>query len=93
MVLKELDVTEVTENAGTVINNVVIVSGGQQGDPVTDTRIHSPQTPFPFRLPRNTEQSFQYCTVGTCWLSTFFFFFEVGIAFIGASAAGPLWSG
>ena len=55
MVLKELDVTE---NEGTVINNVVIVSGGQQRDPGMDTCIHSPQTLFPFSLPDNTEQSF-----------------------------------
>ena len=70
MVLKELDVTEVTENEGTVINNVVIVSGGQQRDPVMDTCIHSPQTLFPFSLPDNTEQSFPCCRVGPCWLST-----------------------
>ena len=69
MVLKELDVTEVTENEGTTRNNVVIVSGGQQRDPVMETCIHSPQTPFPFGLPQNTERSFLYCTVGPCWLS------------------------
>ena len=70
MVLKELDMTEVTENEGTVINNVVVVSGGQQRDPVMETRIHSPQTPFPFILPHNTAQSFPCCTVGPCWLLT-----------------------
>ena len=32
----------VTENEGTVINKVLIVSGGEQRDPDTDTRIHSP---------------------------------------------------
>ena len=70
MVLKKLDVTEVTENEGTALNSVVMASGGQQADPLMEPRIHSPQTPFPFGLPHNTEQSFPCCTVGPCWLST-----------------------
>ena len=49
MVLKELDVTEVTENEGTVINNVVIVSGGQQRGSAMDTCIHPPPNSPPIQ--------------------------------------------
>ena len=52
------------------INDVVIVSGGQQRDLAIYIRVFIlPQTPLPSRLPRNTEQSSLCGTVGLCWLS------------------------
>ena len=51
------------------INNVVIVSGGQQRG--SAIHIHGsilPQTPLPPKLPQNTEKSSLYYTVGACWL-------------------------
>ena len=50
-------------------NNVVIVSGGQQGD--SAIHVHEsalPQTPVPARLPRNFEQS-SLCSAMGPWLS------------------------
>ena len=51
------------------INNVVIVSGGQQRD--SAVHIHGcilSQTLLPSRLPHNIEPSSLCCTVGPCWL-------------------------
>ena len=46
------------------INNVVIVSDGQQRDSATHTTcIHSPPNSLPSRLPHNIEQSSLCCTV------------------------------
>ena len=53
-----------------MINNVT-VSGAQQRDSAIYTRFHSPQTPFPSRLPHNTEQSSLCSTVGSCSLLHF----------------------
>ena len=53
-----------------MINNVVIVSGGQQRD--SAIHIHEsilPQTSLPSRLPYNIEQSSLCYSVGPCWLS------------------------
>ena len=51
-----------------LINNVVIVSGGQQRNSV----IHIlPQTSIPSRLPRNAEESSMCHTVGPHWLAIF----------------------
>ena len=53
------------------INNVVIVSGGQQRD--SAVHIHGcilSQTLLPSRLPHNIEPSSLCYTVGFCWLST-----------------------
>ena len=52
-----------------MINNVVIVSGGQQ----RDSGIHIyvsilPQTPLPSRLSHNIKQSSLSYMVGPCWL-------------------------
>ena len=52
------------------INNVVIVSGGQQRD--SATHIHEPilpQTPLPTRLPHDMEQSSLSFIMGPYWLS------------------------
>ena len=53
-----------------MINNVVIVSGGQQKDSAvhTDASI-LPQTPLPSRLSHNIEQSFICYIVVPCCLS------------------------
>ena len=52
------------------INNVVMVSGGQQGDPAKYIHVSIlHQTPFPSRLPHNTDQSSLCYTVGPCWFS------------------------
>ena len=52
------------------VNNVVIVSGGQQRDSAIHIHVSILlQTPLPSRLPQNTEQSSLCCTVGPCWLS------------------------
>ena len=52
------------------INNVVIVSGGQQRDSAVHICIHVlPQTPLPSRLPRDTEQSALCCPAGPRWFS------------------------
>ena len=53
------------------MNNVVIVSGGQQEESVT--HMHVPirsRTPLPSRLPRYVEQSSLCYTVGPFRLST-----------------------
>ena len=48
----------------------MIVSGGQQrGSAIPIYLSILPQTPLPFKLPHNTEQSSMYCRVGPCWLS------------------------
>ena len=53
-----------------LINNVVIVSSGQQRDSVIPGHVSiCLQTPLPSRLPRNTEQSYLCYMVGPCWLS------------------------
>ena len=67
-----------------LINNVVIVSGGQWRDSAIHTRVSIfPQTPLPSRLPRDTEQSSLCCTVGPCWLFALFFLYWLwlGICF------------
>ena len=47
------------------INNVVIISGGQQRDSVIHINVSIlPQTPLPSRLPHNFEQSSLCYTVG-----------------------------
>ena len=52
------------------INNVVIVSGGQQSDPAKYIHVSIlHQTPFPSRLLHNIDQSSLCYTVGPCWLS------------------------
>ena len=54
------------------MNTVVIVSGRQQEESVI--HMHVPilsQTPLPFRLPHNIEQSSMCYTVGPCWLYIF----------------------
>ena len=54
------------------INNVVMVSGGQQRDVAMHAHVSTlPQSPLPSRLPHNLEQSSLYSTytVGPCWLS------------------------
>ena len=52
-----------------LINNVVIVSGGQQRDPAIHTHVPIlPQTPLPSRLLYNIEQSSTCYTVGPCLL-------------------------
>ena len=48
------------------INNVVIVSGGQQRDCIYVSIL--PQTPLP---PHDIEQSFMFCIAGPCWGSIF----------------------
>ena len=53
------------------VNNIAILSDGQQRDSVTHIYTHKsilPQIPLPPRLPHNIEHSFLYCTVGPCWL-------------------------
>ena len=53
-----------------MINNVVIVSGGQQRGSVIHIQVSTlPQTPLPSRMPHNIEQSSVCYTVGPCWLS------------------------
>ena len=53
-----------------MINNVVIVSGGQQRGSVIHIQVSTlPQTPLPSRMPHNIEQSSVRYTVGPCWLS------------------------
>ena len=55
---------------GIAINDVVVVSGEQQRD--SARHVHAfilLQTPLPFRLAHNTEQSSLCYTVGSCWLS------------------------
>ena len=52
------------------MNNILIVSGGQQRDSVMHIHVSIlPQTPLPSRLPHNTEQSFMCYRIGLCWLS------------------------
>ena len=52
------------------INNIVIVSGGQQRDSAIHIHVSIlPQTPFPSRLPHNIGQSSLCYTVLPCWLS------------------------
>ena len=52
------------------MNNVVIVSGEQRRDSAIHMHVSVlPQTPFPSRLPCNTEQSSLCFTVGPCWSS------------------------
>ena len=52
------------------INNIVIVSGGQQRNSAIHIRVSIlPQAPLPSRLPYNIEQSSMCYTVGSCWLS------------------------
>ena len=51
-----------------LINDVVMVSGGQQRGSATHT--HEPilpQTPLPSRPPHHIEQSSLCCTVGPCY--------------------------
>ena len=53
-----------------LINNVVIVSSGQERESVIPGHVSiCLQTPLPSRLPRNTEQSYLCYMVGPCWLS------------------------
>ena len=53
-----------------MINNIMIVSGGQRRDSVIHTHVSIlPQTPLPSRLPQNIEQSSLCYTGGPCWLS------------------------
>ena len=52
------------------INNVVIVSGGQQRDAAMHVHVSTlPQSPLPSRLPHNIKQSSLCYAVGPCWLS------------------------
>ena len=52
------------------MNNVGIVSGGQQRDSAIYTHVTILlQAPLPSRLPHNIEQSSLCHTVGPCWLS------------------------
>ena len=52
-----------------LVNNVVIVSGGQQKDSVIHTHVSFlPQTTLPASFPRNIEQSSLRYIVGPCWL-------------------------
>ena len=52
------------------MNNVVTVPGEQRRDSATHTHASIlPQTPLPWRLPYNVEQSSLYSTAGPCWLS------------------------
>ena len=52
------------------MNNVVIVSGGQQRDSAMHIDVSIlPQTPLPSRLPHHSEQGALCYTVGPCWLS------------------------
>ena len=60
------------------ISNVVIVSGGQQGDPAICIYIYThthltilAQSPLPSSLPHNIEQSSLCYTVGSSWLFIF----------------------
>ena len=51
------------------VNNIMIVSGGQQRDSAIHTHVSiSTQTPLPSRLPDNIEQSSLCYTVGPFWL-------------------------
>ena len=50
------------------MNNVVMVSGGQQRDHA-HMCVHSPQTPLMSRLPHKMAQSSLCHTGGRCWLS------------------------
>ena len=53
-----------------MINNVVIVSDGQQSDSVIHTHVSILfHMLFPFRLLHNIEQSSLCYTVSPCWLS------------------------
>ena len=53
------------------LSNVVIVSGGEQRDAAIHVHVSIlPQTPLPFKLQHNSEQSSLCCSVGACWLST-----------------------
>ena len=55
---------------GIAISDVVVVSGEQQRD--SAMHVHAfmlLQTPLPFRLAHNTEQSSLCYIVGSCWLS------------------------
>ena len=52
------------------MDNVVIVSDGQQRDSAIHVRVSIlPQIPLPSRLPHNTEQSSLWYTLSPCWLS------------------------
>ena len=52
------------------INNVLVVSGGQQRDSAIKIHVSIlPQTPLPSKLPHNIEQSSLCYTGGSCWLS------------------------
>ena len=52
------------------INNVVIVSDGQQRDSVIHIHVSIlPQAPLPSKQPHSIEQSFLWYVVGPCWLS------------------------
>ena len=51
-------------------NNTVIISGEQWRDSAIHIPVSIlPQTPLPFWLPHNIEQSSLCCTGGPCWLS------------------------
>ena len=61
-----------------LINNIVIVSGGQQRDSAIHIHVSIlSQTPLPSRLPHNIEQSPLCHTVGPCWLSTYWVFLKL----------------
>ena len=51
-----------------LVNNVVIVSSGQQSDSAICIHVFIfPQTPLPSKLPHSIEQSSLCYTVGPCW--------------------------
>ena len=53
-----------------MIDNVEIVSGGQQRDSAIHIHVSTlSQTSLPSRLPHNIEQNSLCYTIGTCWLS------------------------
>ena len=61
-----------------LINNIVIVSGGQQND--SGVRIHISilhQTPLSSRLPHTIGQILLCYSVGPCWLSIIMLYFYV----------------
>ena len=52
-----------------LINNVVIVSGGQLSNSAIHIHVSIlPQTPLPSRLPHDIEQNFLCCILGLRWL-------------------------
>ena len=54
-----------------LINNVVTVSSGQQGNSAIHIHVSIlPQTPLPSSWLQNIEQSSPGYTAGPCWLST-----------------------